>query len=306
MVGAGFAASAATPVQDKTSATAMIDIALRFRMSFPLRGARCFNDSSIIVRLLTRGTDMASRLDGRVALVTGASSGFGEACALALAEQGAKVAITARREDRLRELAGRIIRAGGEVFVIVADIAGDGEAQRVVREAEAHFDRLDILVNNAGVMYLEPIDTADLDRWRHMFDLNVLALIAATQAALPGMRRRRDGHVVNIASTAGRFATPNAGGYSATKFGVVAFSESLRKEVLKDNIRVSVIEPGAAATELREHIGHAETQKSINAWAESMRQLQSEDIANAVIYCVTQPSHVNVNEILIRPTDQDR
>ncbi|MGH8145280.1 MAG: SDR family NAD(P)-dependent oxidoreductase [Rhodanobacteraceae bacterium] len=249
---------------------------------------------------------MQSKLDGRVALVTGASSGFGEACAMALAAQGAKVAITARREDRLQALAGRIHDAKGEALVIAADIAKDGEPQRVVREAETHFGRLDILVNNAGVMYLEPIDTADLDRWRHMFDLNVLALIAATQAALPGMRRRRDGHVVNIASTAGRIASVNGGGYCASKFGVVAFSESLRKEVYKDRIRVSVIEPGVAATELRDHIGHADTQKAINAWADSMRQLQSGDIANAVLYCVTQPPHVNINEILLRPTDQER
>lgn len=249
---------------------------------------------------------MQSRLEGRVALVTGASSGFGEACALALAAEGAKVAITARRAERLQALAGRIRDARGEVHVIVADLAAQGEPQRVVRETEAHFGKLDILVNNAGVMYLEPIDSADLDRWRHMFDLNVMALIAATQAALPGMRARRDGHVVNIASTAGRIASVNGGGYSATKFGVVAFSESLRKEVYKDRIRVSVIEPGVAATELRDHIGHAETQTALNAWADSMRQLQSEDIANAVLYCVTQPPHVNINEILMRPTDQER
>lgn len=249
---------------------------------------------------------MQSRLDGRVALVTGASSGFGEACAIALAAEGARVAITARRGDRLQALAGRIGDAGGEAQVVVADIAADGEPQRVVHEAEARFGKLDILVNNAGVMYLEPIDTADLGRWRHMFDLNVVALIAATQAALPGMRARRDGHVVNIASTAGRIAGVNGGGYSASKFAVVAFSESLRKEVCKDRIRVSVIEPGVAATELRDHIGHAETKKALNAWADSMRQLQSEDVANAVIYCVTQPLHVNINEILMRPTDQER
>lgn len=249
---------------------------------------------------------MQARLDGRVALVTGASSGFGAACAIALAAEGAKVAITARREDRLQALAKRIRDAGGEVHVLTADIAQAGEPQRVVHATEARFGQLDILVNNAGVMYLEPIDTADLARWRHMFELNVTALIAATQAALPGMRKRRDGHIVNIASTAGRIASVNGGGYSASKFAVVAFSESLRKEVCKDRIRVSVIEPGVAATELRDHIGDAATKQALNAWADSMRQLQSEDIANAVVYCVTQPPHVNVNEILIRPTDQER
>jgi NADP-dependent 3-hydroxy acid dehydrogenase YdfG len=249
---------------------------------------------------------MHAKLDGRVALVTGASSGFGEACALALAAEGAKVAVTARREDRLHALAKRIRDAGGEVQVVAADIAEEGAPQRVVHAAEAKFGRLDILVNNAGVMYLEPIGTADLARWRHMFDLNVMALIAATQAALPSMRKQGEGHIVNIASTAGRIASANGGGYSASKFAVVAFSESLRKEVYKDHIRVSVIEPGVAATELREHIGDAQTKQALNAWADSMRQLQSEDVANAVVYCVTQPPHVNINEILMRPTDQER
>jgi NADP-dependent 3-hydroxy acid dehydrogenase YdfG len=245
-------------------------------------------------------------LTGRVALVTGASSGIGEATALALSAAGAKVAISARRRERLDALAARIRDGGGDAFVVVADFAKEDEAQRAVREAEAHFGRLDILVNNAGVMYLEPVATADLARWRHMFELNVLGLIAATQAALPGMTARRDGHIVNVSSTAGRVSNAMAAGYSGTKFGVVAFSEGLRKEVYKDGIRVTVIEPGVVATELREHIAHAATQQSINAWAESMRQLQPEDVANAIVFCVSQPAHVNINEVLMRPTDQER
>jgi len=249
---------------------------------------------------------MDALLKGKVALVTGASSGIGEACALLLAKRGARVAIAARREQRLQSLAKRICDEGGEALVLTVDLAREDEAQRMVREAEATFGRLDILVNNAGVMYLEPIDGADLSRWRHMFELNVLGLIAATQAALPGMRSRRDGHIINIASTAGRMATATAGGYSASKFAVVAFTESLRKETFKDNIRVTVIEPGVVETELREHIAHADTRTAINAWADSMRQLQGIDVANAVLYCVSQPDRVNVNEILMRPTDQER
>lgn len=245
-------------------------------------------------------------LASRVALVTGASSGIGEATALALAAAGASVALVARRADRLDDLAERVRAAGGGALALPADLLDEHEAQRVVREAEAHYGRLDILVNNAGVMYLEPIETADLGRWRRMLELNVLSLIASTQAALPGMRARRDGHIVNVASTAGRQANPNAGGYSATKWGVVGFSESLRREVCKDNIRVSVIEPGVVATELREHIAHVPTQQAINSWAEGMRQLQSADVANAILFCVSQPGHVNINEILMRPTDQER
>ena len=249
---------------------------------------------------------MSGALRGRIALVTGASSGIGEATALALAAQGARVAVAARRHDRLDALATRIRAAGGEALVVVADFAEEAQAQRAVAEAEAHFGRLDVLVNNAGVMYLEPVDSADLGRWRHMLELNLLGLIAASQATLPGMRRRHDGHIVNVASTAGRLASANAAGYAATKFGVVGFSEALRKEVFKDNIRVTVIEPGVVETELREHIAHADTQNAINAWAASMRQLKSEDVANMIVFCVSQPDHVNINEVLMRPTDQER
>ena len=249
---------------------------------------------------------MNHRLKDRVALVTGASSGIGEVTALVLAEAGAKVAIVARREDRLQALAARLRELGTEPLVLVADLLDEHEAQRIVADTEAHFGQLDILVNNAGVMYLEPTAEADLGRWRSMLELNVLSLIASSQAALAGMTKRRDGHIVNVASTAGRIANPNSAGYSATKFGVVGFSEALRREVYQHNIRVSVIEPGLVATELRDHIGHTEVKKTINAWADSLRQLQPEDVANAIVFCVSQPAHVNINEILMRPTDQER
>lgn len=249
---------------------------------------------------------MSGRLDGRIALVTGASSGIGEATALELAKAGAKVAIAARRRDRLEALATQLEALGAEPTVLVADLASESEAARIVKDTEARYGRLDILVNNAGVMYLEPVEEADLGRWRRMLELNVLSLIASTQAALPGMRERRDGHIVNISSTAGRVANPNAAAYSATKFGVVAFSEALRREVYQHNIRVTVIEPGVVETELREHIGHARTRDSLNAWADSMRQLQSVDVAEAIAFCVSRPSHVNINEVLMRPTDQER
>jgi NADP-dependent 3-hydroxy acid dehydrogenase YdfG len=245
-------------------------------------------------------------LEGRVALVTGASSGIGEATAIALSQAGARVAIAARRRDRLDALAAKLKAIGAEPLVLEADLLDEHVAQRIVAQTEAHFGKLDILVNNAGVMYLEPVADADLGRWRRMLELNVLSLIASTQAALAGMKARRDGHIVNISSTAGRIANPMAAGYSATKFGVVAFSEALRREVCADNIRVSVIEPGVVQTELRDHIGHAATKDSLNAWADNMRQLQPGDVADAIVFCVSRPAHVNVNEILMRPTDQER
>jgi NADP-dependent 3-hydroxy acid dehydrogenase YdfG len=249
---------------------------------------------------------MSMDLNGRTALVTGASSGFGEAVALGLAKAGAKVALAARREDRLRDLARRITDQGGEAQVIVADFTDEAQAQRAVQETEAAFGRLDILINNAGVMYLEPVITADLGRWRSMLELNLLGLIAATQAALPGMTARKDGHIVNIASTAGHVSNPLAAAYSATKFGVVGFSESLRKEVHKDNIRVTVISPGMAATELRDHIAVEAIQTTLNKNAAAMRQLTAEDVADAILYAVSRPAHVTINEILMRSTDQER
>ena len=239
---------------------------------------------------------MGDRLDGRIALVTGASSGFGEAMAAALAQAGAKVALAARRKDRLEALAERIRNDGGDAHVIVADFSREAQAQAAVRETERHFGKLDILINNAGVMYLEPVETADLGRWRSMIELNLLGLIAASQA----------GHVVNISSVAGHVANPLSAAYAATKFGVAGFSESLRREACQDNIRVTVISPGMAATELRDHIGDPATRAAVNARAEAMRQLQAQDIADAVLFAVTRPPHVGINEILMRPTDQER
>jgi NADP-dependent 3-hydroxy acid dehydrogenase YdfG len=249
---------------------------------------------------------MSKRLHNRVALVTGASSGIGEATAIALAEAGAKVAIAARRRDRLEALATQLGHLGADPLVLPADLLDEHEAQRIVAETEARYGRLDILVNNAGVMYLEPVAEADLGRWRRMLELNLLSLIASTQAALRGMRARGEGDIVNVASTAGRVANPMGAAYSATKFGVVAFSEALRREVYQDRVRVSVVEPGLVATELREHIGHPAVKQAIEAWADSVRQLQPDDVADAIVFCVTRPPHVSINEVLMRPTDQER
>ena len=249
---------------------------------------------------------MTGKLDGKVALVTGASSGIGEATALALAEEGAAVAISARRADRLEDLAKRIEAKGSKVKVIVADVALEDQAQEMVVAANAAFGRLDILVNNAGVMLLGPIANADTEDWRRMIQTNVLGLMYATHAALPLMRAQGQGHIVNISSVAGRTARAGAGVYNASKWGVGAFSESLRQEVYKDKIRVTIIEPGAVATELTQHITHPDSKKQIEQFVQAMTPLESEDIAAAILYAVTQPPRVNVNEILIRPTDQER
>jgi len=249
---------------------------------------------------------MTGKLTGKVALVTGASSGIGEATALALVSEGARVAIVARRSDRLEALVKLIQQNGGEALPIIADITDDEQAHQAIIKANQQLGRLDILVNNAGVMLLSPVLESNTKDWRNMINTNLLGLMYTTHAALPLMKAQGSGHIINISSTAGRFANPSAAVYSATKFGVVAFSEALRREVYKDKIRVTIIEPGLVDTELSDHIPNAETKKQTEAWKKSVQQLTSEDIAVGILYAVTQPAHVNVNEILIRPTDQER
>jgi NADP-dependent 3-hydroxy acid dehydrogenase YdfG len=242
---------------------------------------------------------------GKVALVTGASSGIGEATAVALAAAGAKVAVAARRADRLNVLAGRIETAGGIALAIEADVAKGDDVIAMVDKVVSEWGRLDILVNNAGVMLLSPAAEADLDDWRRMIELNLIGLMATTKAALPHLKAAK-GHVVNVSSVAGRVANPGASAYAATKFGVVAFSESLRREVYVDKVRVTVIEPGLVRTELGDHITNAASKAGLDQRLATMEALTAEDIANAILYAVSQPPHVNVNEILIRPTDQER
>lgn len=251
---------------------------------------------------------MAGKLTGKAALVTGASSGIGEATALALAAEGARVTIAARRMDRLDELAKRIHQQGGEALALEIDVTDESQAREMVRRTKEQWGRLDILVNNAGVMLLGPITGANIEDWQRMISLNLLALMYVTHEALPIMQEQGSGHIVNISSVAGRTARAGSGGYNATKWGVNAFSESLRQEVAqrKEHIRVTLIEPGAVATELTEHITHEGAKRTTQEFTRSITPLQAEDIAAAILYAVTQPERVNVNEILIRPTEQER
>jgi NADP-dependent 3-hydroxy acid dehydrogenase YdfG len=249
---------------------------------------------------------MAGKLKGRVAIVTGASSGIGEATALALASEGADVVITARRVERLEALAVRIKGFGVRVLPLRVDVTDEAQVHQMAERASAEFGRTDILVNNAGVMLLGPIDGADTEDWRRMVNTNVLGLMYCTHAVLPIMKQNSVGHFVNISSVAGRTARAGAAVYNATKWGVGAFSEALRQEVFKHNIRVTIIEPGAVATELLEHITVPEVKQDMQQWVGSLTPLTAEDIAVSILYAVTQPSHVNVNEILIRPTEQER
>jgi NADP-dependent 3-hydroxy acid dehydrogenase YdfG len=248
-------------------------------------------------------------LDGTVALVTGASSGIGRATAGALAGQGAAVALAARRKERLEEVAADIRRRGGTALVIESDVTDEHQASSAVERTVSELGRLDTLVNNAGTMLLGPAAGAPLEEWQRMVELNVLGLLYCTHAALPHLLEavdrepRRVADVVNISSVAGRFARNGNAVYALTKFGVGAFSESLRQEVTRRYLRVSLVEPGATATELSSH-NRPEILESIRT--QFGQTMAAEDIADAITYIVTRPRHVTINEILIRPTEQER
>ncbi|WP_382305929.1 SDR family NAD(P)-dependent oxidoreductase [Herbiconiux sp. UC225_62] len=245
-------------------------------------------------------SNTSQTLSGKVALVTGASSGIGEAVALALSAAGAKVAAGARRLDRLATVAER---AEGEVLPLELDVSDQPSVRAAVAATVERFGRLDVLVNNAGVMLNGLIEGADTTEWERMVGTNLLGTMYATHAALPHLLESK-GTVVQLSSTSGRIANAGAGVYAATKFGVNAFSESLRQEVTTRGVRVVVVEPGFTSTELIDHISDQGSRAMAAQLATQMRTLQPADIAAAVLYAVGQPAHVAVNEILIRPTDQ--
>jgi NADP-dependent 3-hydroxy acid dehydrogenase YdfG len=253
---------------------------------------------------------MSRRLEGTVALVTGASSGIGEATARMLADEGAAVALVARRRDRLERLAGEIGAQGGRAVVVEADITDAAAARETVERTVRELGRLDVLINNAGVMLLGPIVDAPVDEWERMVDINLRGLLHTTHAALPHLLRaaeqepRRVADIVNISSVAGRVARSGLGVYNLTKFGVVAFGESLRQEVTRRHVRVSTVEPGVVETELTDHLRPEIREQTAQRFA-NMERLQAEDIADAITYVVTRPRRMAVNEMLVRPTEQE-
>jgi clavulanate-9-aldehyde reducatase len=248
---------------------------------------------------------MAGPLDGKVAVVTGASSGIGEATALALAREGASLVLGARREDRLAALAERIASDGGHAVPRAVDLADEDGARAFIQSARDELGGLDILVNNAGVMLLGPVADADTAEWRRMIEVNLLGLLWCTHAALPHLAEGGGGDIVNVSSVAGRRASAGAAVYNMTKFGVHAFSEALRQEALHSKVRVTVVAPGFVETELQGHNTNPLVQQSMERSREQIGEvLKAEDIANAIAYAVTRPAHVCVNELLVRPTNQ--
>lgn len=250
---------------------------------------------------------MTQNLQDKVILITGASSGIGEATARLLAAHGAQVVLAARRSTKLKEIVSEIKKSGGAAQWFEADVTDESMCKKLIAEIEKNVGAIDVLINNAGVMLLGPVLDAPTEEWRTMIHVNLLGLLYMTHAALPGMVKRKSGHLINVSSVAGRTATSGSAVYNATKWGVNAFTEALRHELVQGNsgIRTTLIEPGAVDTELASH-NRAEVQKTLEIrWKGLSKKLEAEDIAAGILYAVSQPLHVNVNEILIRPTEQD-
>jgi NADP-dependent 3-hydroxy acid dehydrogenase YdfG len=253
---------------------------------------------------------MTEELNATVALVTGASSGIGAATARELARRGAAVVIAARRRDRLEALAQEIEQAGGRALAIETDVTDQEQVKRLIAETVDALGRLDTVINNAGVMLIGPTVDAPVEEWDRMIALNLQGLLYVAHAALPHLlaaaadEPRRVADLVNISSVAGRVARQGAAVYNLTKHGVGAFSEALRQEVTGRHVRVSLVEPGAVDTELPDHIRDDIRDKMMGPMT-SIERLESEDIADAITYIVTRPRHIAVNELLIRPTEQE-
>jgi NADP-dependent 3-hydroxy acid dehydrogenase YdfG len=249
---------------------------------------------------------ISGMIKDKVAIVTGASSGIGYATALALSKAGAKVAIGARRTDKLSELENEITKNGGEAFSQKLDVTKKSDCDSFFKSVMDKWGQVDVLINNAGLMPLSFVKNLKVDEWDQMIDVNIKGVLYCTAAVIAHMHEKKSGHIINLSSVAGRVVFPSGSVYCATKHAVTAFSEGLREEFsTRSNIRVTCIEPGVVSTELTNTI----TDESLKSFVENSKKMDSlkpEDIASAILYAIDAPSHVNVNEVLIRPTTQER
>ena len=254
-----------------------------------------------------------STLADKVAVVTGASSGIGEATAVTLAERGAKVVLAARRSDRLSALARRIVAGGGHALAVPCDVADLAQVKQMVDRTLETFGRIDVLVNNAGVMHLSPMAKCSFDDWDGIIDVNVKGALYVIGCVLPAMLSQKTGHIVNVGSVAGRIVFSRATVYSASKFALHAISDGLRQELAEraaedgNTIRVTTVAPGVVTTELRDSIRDPETREAVKPYYASIREeLTSTDIAAAIAAALEAPPRVGINEIIIRPASQVR
>ena len=248
----------------------------------------------------TDGTNIA----GKVVVITGASSGLGEATARYLAERGATVVLGARRAERLQTLVDELTRMGGKATAFVTDVTDAAQVQALVDAAVEKYGRIDVILNNAGVMPHSPLERRKIDDWNRTIDINIKGVLYGISAALPHMQRQKSGHIINVSSVAGHRVGPGSAVYAATKTAVRVISEGLRQEVKPWNIRTTIISPGAVATELPNSITEADVAKGIGQFYEQYA-IAADSFARAVAFAIGQPEDVDINEILFRPTRQE-
>lgn len=248
---------------------------------------------------------MSNNIQDKTVVITGASSGLGEATARHLAAQGAKVVLGARRAERLEKLVVEIEAAGGTALAVATDVAKQGDVDSLIQRAIEKFGRVDVLINNAGVMPMSAMAKRRVDEWEQMIDVNIKGVLYGIAAVLPGMQERQSGHVINLSSVAGLRVSAGVGTvYSATKFAVKAISEGLRAEVAGDNIRVTTLYPGAIDSELKHGSSDKDAGPAMLAFYDAF-EISADSVARAVAYAIEQPADVAVNEITIRPTRQE-
>ena len=246
---------------------------------------------------------MSNNIEGKVVVITGASSGLGEATARLLSAQGATVVLGARRRDRIVALADELARAGGQALALQTDVTRSEEVKRLVDAAVEQYGRIDVMVNNAGLMPSSPLERLKIDDWDRMIDVNIKGVLYGIAAALPHMQARKSGHIVNVSSVAGHRVRAGTAVYSATKHAVRVLTEGLRQEVKPWNIRTTIVSPGAVDTELADSITEPDVQAGVKAFYEIA--IPADAFARAVSYALSQPEDVDINEILFRPTKQE-
>jgi len=245
---------------------------------------------------------MTSNIEGKVVVITGASSGLGEAIARALSAQGASLVLGARRQDRIQSLAHELTGRGGKAIAVTTDVTHREQVKDLVDAAVQAYGRVDVMINNAGVMPQAPLERLKIDEWDRMIDVNIKGVLYGIAAALPYMKQQKAGHFINVSSVAGHKVGPGFAVYAATKHAVLALSEGLRQEVKPYNIRTTVISPGAVATELPSSTTEPDIAERVRKVYESA--IPADSFARAVIFAISQPDDVDINEILFRPTSQ--
>lgn len=246
---------------------------------------------------------MSEGIKNKVVVITGASSGLGEASARRLAAQGAIVVLAARRSDRIVSLAKELTDAGHKAIAVTTDVADREQVKALVKKAVEEFGRIDVMLNNAGLMPLAPLERLKVDEWDRMIDVNIKGVLYGIAAALPHMKAQKSGHIINVSSVYGHVVDHGAAVYCATKFAVRALSEGLRKEVKPYNIRTTVISPGAVSTELTDHISEADVREGVKDFVGKIA-VGPDTFARAVAFAINEPEDVDINEILFRPINQ--